>query len=138
MADTGFGVGSFLLRVFLASVLVFGTYNPTHYSYFHWVIAGFDTWIPLKAFVGIIIIIGWAIFIRATIRSLGLIGVILASAFFVITTWVIVDLIPALLSIDALIYLLLVVMSLILATGMSWSHIRRRLTGQMDVDELEE
>ena len=28
--------------------------------------------------------------------------------------------------------------SLLLATGMSWSHIRRRLTGQLDVDDVED
>ena len=30
------------------------------------------------------------------------------------------------------------VLSLILAVGLSWSHIRRRLTGQVDVDDLED
>jgi Family of unknown function (DUF6524) len=29
----------------------------------------------------------------------------------------------------------LVILSLILAVGMSWSHIRRRMSGQVDVDE---
>jgi len=29
------------------------------------------------------------------------------------------------------------VLSLILATSMSWSHIRRRLSGQLDVDDVE-
>jgi len=28
-------------------------------------------------------------------------------------------------------------MCFILAVGISWSHIRRRITGQVDVDELE-
>ena len=32
----------------------------------------------------------------------------------------------------------LVLLSLILAIGMSWSHIRRRLTGQFDVDEMDD
>jgi hypothetical protein len=36
---------------------------------------------------------------------------------------------------NKLTWVILVVFSLILATGMSWSHIRRRLTGQVDVDE---
>ena len=30
------------------------------------------------------------------------------------------------------------VLSLVLATGMSWSHIRRKMTGQIDVDDVEE
>ena len=38
----------------------------------------------------------------------------------------------------AMTWVVLAVLSLILAVGMSWSHIRRRLTGQVDVDELED
>ncbi|MGB5773274.1 MAG: DUF6524 family protein [Sedimenticolaceae bacterium] len=33
---------------------------------------------------------------------------------------------------------MLVLLSAILAVGMSWSHIRRRLTGQIDVDEVDD
>jgi len=46
-----------------------------------------------------------------------------------------------LLSLDstgALTWVVLLLLSLILATGMSWSHIRRRLTGQFDVDDIED
>ena len=32
---------------------------------------------------------------------------------------------------------IMVVISGVLATGISWSHIRRRMTGQVDVDEVE-
>ena len=32
---------------------------------------------------------------------------------------------------------IMVVISDVLATGISWSHIRRRMTGQVDVDEVE-
>jgi hypothetical protein len=35
-------------------------------------------------------------------------------------------------------YIVLFVLSLVLATGMSWSHIRRKMTGQIDVDDVEE
>ncbi len=55
---------NFLLRFFAALVLVFATYNPEGYSYYHWAIAklpetglpGFDV---LKAFVGVVLLIGW-------------------------------------------------------------------------------
>ena len=32
----------------------------------------------------------------------------------------------------------LVILCGVLATGISWSHIRRRITGQVDTDEIEE
>ena len=40
-------------------------------------------------------------------------------------------------STKALAYIGLVVMCGVLATGVSWSHIRRRITGQVDTDELD-
>jgi hypothetical protein len=39
--------------------------------------------------------------------------------------------------VSTLTWIVLVGLSLLLAVGMSWSHIRRRLTGQVDVDEVE-
>ena len=35
-------------------------------------------------------------------------------------------------------WLTLVVISLILATGMAWSHVKRRITGQINVDDVED
>ena len=35
-------------------------------------------------------------------------------------------------------WVVLVILSLVLATGMSWSHIRRRMSGQFDVDEKDD
>jgi len=41
-------------------------------------------------------------------------------------------------STSAITWLVLLLISLILAVGMSWSHIRRRMTGQFDVDDIED
>jgi hypothetical protein len=32
----------------------------------------------------------------------------------------------------------LILLSVLLAIGVSWSHVRRRITGQVDVDDVEE
>jgi hypothetical protein len=37
-----------------------------------------------------------------------------------------------------MIWIGLVMVATILAIGMSWSHVRRRLTGQADVDDVDE
>jgi uncharacterized membrane protein len=86
----------------------------------------------------VVLLIGWTIFIRATLRSLGAFGLLLAFAFFGTLIWLIVyyGLVPAD-STKALTYIVLVVMCGVLATGVSWSHIRRRITGQVDTDELD-
>jgi hypothetical protein len=63
----------------------------------------------------------------------------LGAAFFACLIWLLVDV--GLLSLDstsALTWVVLLLLSLILATGMSWSHIRRRLTGQFDVDDMDD
>ena len=139
MAVVTIGWQGILLRFLFAAILVFCTYNPDGYSYFDWALMQLPEITPLKVFAGIVLLIGWVIYIRATIRSLGIVGLVLALGFFATLLWMIVDwgLVPAD-SVRAITYLTEVVMSGILAVGMSWSHIRRRLSGQADVDEIEE
>jgi hypothetical protein len=90
------------------------------------------------ALAGVVLLIGWAIYLRATARSLGLIGLLLAAALFGTLLWLVIDwgLVDAD-SITAITYIILVIMCCILAVGISWSHVRRRMTGQVDVDEIE-
>ncbi len=134
-----FNALGFLGRWVFALALVFGTYNPTAYSYISWIAAEGTEFGPVIALVGIILLIGWIIFLRATLRSLGLLGIGLGAALFGCLIWLLIDL--GWLSLEqtgALTWIALVLISLILATGMSWSHVRRRLTGQFDVDETDD
>lgn len=130
--------GGILLRFLVAVVLVFTTYNPAELSYFHWLRDNLEEQLPLKVFAGVVLLIGWTIFIRATLRSLGAFGLLLALAFFGTLLWLIVHygLVPAD-STKALTYIGLVVLCGVLATGVVWSHIRRRITGQVDTDEVD-
>ena len=137
-AYKGLTWAGFFMRLIAALVLVFSSYNPSGWSYFHWVTENPPNLDPMMALAGIVLIIGWAIFLRATGRSLGAFGLILATAFFGTLLWLLIDwnIVPAD-SIDAITYIVLVILSGILAIGVSWSHVRRRLTGQVDVDEIE-
>lgn len=138
MAKKGITWAGFLLRFIAAIVLVFSTYNPEGYSYYHWLKDGLPAIEPLMVFAGIILLIGWTIFLRATARSLGPFGLLLALIFFGTLIWLVVDwgLVPAD-SVRAITYIVLFITCGVLATGISWSHIRRRITGQVDVDEVE-
>lgn len=129
------GIG---IRFLIALILVFSTYNPDGYSYVDWVINMESGPLPLKILVGVVLIIGWAIYIRATRRSLGMIGIALAMAFFATLLWLLIDMniVPAD-SVRAVTYIVLFIIGCLLATGMCWSHIRRRMSGQLDVDEIE-
>jgi hypothetical protein len=133
---TEFNIGSFFARWIFAIVLVLGTYNPTDYSYASWVMGHSAEFGPIMALTGVILLIAWIVFLRATLLSLGVLGILLGGALFGCIIWWFIDL--GLLSLDAtgaLTWIILLVLSFILAAGMSWSHIRRRLTGQFDVDE---
>lgn len=131
-----FNAAGFLGRWVFALALVMGTYNPTDYSYISWIAAQGTEFSPAIALVGIALLIGWVIFLRATLRSLGLVGIGLGAALFGCVIWLFIDI--GWLSLEqtgALTWIALVLASLILATGISWSHVRRRLTGQLDVDD---
>jgi Family of unknown function (DUF6524) len=67
-----------------------------------------------------------------------MLGVVLAAAFFAALIWLFVSWgWISLSNTGALTWIALLLLSLVLAAGMSWSHIRRRLTGQADVDEVD-
>lgn len=131
---TGIGIG---IRFVFALLLVACTYNPTGYSYFHWFKAAASDFTPLLGLGGIALIIGWVIYIRATFRSLGLIGLILAALFFAFLIWLLIDLgVLSMDSVSALTWVVLILLAAVLCIGMSWSHIRRRMSGQVDTDDV--
>jgi hypothetical protein len=130
---------SFLLRLLFAVILVAATYNPEGLSYYHWVFAEGLVFGPEQAVVGVILLIGWVVYLRATFRSLGALGLTLSLAFcgslvWLFSTWGWIS--PK--SPRAIAYINLTVIAFILAIGMSWSHVRRRLSGQVDVDDVDE
>lgn len=131
-------IWGFLLRLAAALVLVFATYNPTGYSFYDWARTAFaDGGLgPEHVLAGVLIVIGWTIFIVASIRSLGALGLTLATAFFAALVWLLIDF--GLLRADsatAITWIILICMAGLLAIGVSWSLVWRRLTGQYEVDE---
>ena len=95
--------------------------------------------IPVVAIFEALWLIAWIVLLRATFLSFGWIGVILGAALFGSIIWWMVD--GGWLSLDssgAITWVILAVISLILAVGTSWSHLRRRLTGQVAVDDVED
>ena len=132
-------MGRFLLRLVASAALLFATYNPEGRSFVHWMAE--DGWAitPLKAFVGVCLVVGWVFLLRATVRSLGALGTLLAAAFFGTLIWLIVSwahLEPK--TSKGLTYLILIGLAAVLSTGSIWSIWRRRMTGQVDVDETHE
>jgi hypothetical protein len=145
MAANGFGLGNFFIRFLAALALVFATYNPLdNLSYYRWAIepllklADGGPFSATKALVGLVILIGWLVFLRATHRSLGAIGLFLAVAFFAILIWLLFE--QGWITVDStgvLTWLALTAVAGVMAAGMSWSHVRRRMSGQLDTDDAD-
>jgi hypothetical protein len=137
-ASKGITWSGFLLRLLVAAVLVFSTYNPTGKSYYHWLSENISAPTPLLALVGILLLVGWTVYLRATGRSLGAFGLLLAAAFFGVLVWMTIEWgwISAN-SVESMTWIFETILCGVLAIGISWSHIRRRITGQVDVDEVE-
>jgi len=145
MAAYKFTWTGLLIRFVAAFGLVAVTYNPEGKSFYHWAravlpnVEHLKEIAPLFAFAGVALLISWVVFLRATMRSLGVIGVILAAAFFGTLLWLLVD--KGILPQDnpkLMAWIYMALMAGVLAIGMSWSHLRRRMAGQVDVDETDE
>lgn len=134
---SGLNAGGFLLRLIVAVFLVFITFNPSGTSYFHWVQSTAGQIAPEKAFAGVVLLILWLVYLRAAFTSLGLPGLLLTAAFFGTLLWLIIDRgIISVESRDTVVYLVEAILALVLAVGVSWSHLRRKLTGQVDTDPV--
>ncbi|TVZ41697.1 hypothetical protein P886_1045 [Alteromonadaceae bacterium 2753L.S.0a.02] len=128
----------FAIRFVFALLLVVLSYNPTGYSFSHWLLNVFPHITPLLALSCIVLTIGWAIYVRATYRSLGPIGTTLAALLFVCFVWLLVDWgVLSLNNVSVTTWVVELVFVLVLSVGISWSFIRRRLSGQMDVDHVD-
>lgn len=128
-------MAGFLLRFLMSLILVFATWNPSGWSYSHWLLNVLPNVTAALAFVGVVLLIGWILFLHATLDSLGLLGILLAAAFFGTLTWLLFDLGWLSANSGALSYVALVLIAAVLALGMSWAHVWRRLSGRVEVDD---
>ena len=85
--------------------------------------------------MALLLLPGWVVVIQATRRALGLGGAILIAGIFGALFWLLIAkggiFQPH--SATAFSHLALVALSLLLAIGMSWAIVRRKLTGEVEV-----
>jgi hypothetical protein len=126
----------FVLRLISSLLLVGLTWNPTGTSYSHWFTATFPHIEPMQALVGLILLAGWAFSVHATWRSLGQFGVLMGAAIYLALVWVLhsygwIDLGRG----GVIGWLAVALLGLLMAAGLCWSLVQRRVTGQVDVEE---
>jgi Family of unknown function (DUF6524) len=140
----GPSVGGIAGRAVAALLLVFATYNPEGKSYYHWAIAplmdGSATSGPMsvKFLAGLALAAAWVVFLAATRRSLGIGGALLVLAIAGGLVWMLMDFgVVSASSARGITYVVEICTALMLAVGMSWSLMSKKITGQVDVDRTD-
>lgn len=139
MATDNFSIADFAWRVAFALVMVFATFNPAGYSYFHWVRGNFPSFTPAQAVLGIALLILWIFLWRSMMQAIGMLGLLLMAAFTAALVWLIaswgwLDVTNA----TGMTWVVQAALGLILGVGMSWAIVRQRLTGQASVDDIDD
>jgi hypothetical protein len=122
------------VRIALAVALVLATYNPSGHSFYHWLTEPPAGITAIKTLLGVLLLIGWAVSLRTVFVALGWLGVILGVALLSALAWVFVE--QKWLDLDtptSVAWLALLIIGAVLGLGLSWSLIRARLTGQVEV-----
>ena len=136
MSDS-FSFQGFLARWLMAVLLVMATYNPSGYSYADWISGSAGGGWILKVLVGIVLAIAYATFFLATLRSLGVVGIVMWVLLFGSIVWFFVDIgLIERLTIGTVVTITLIVLANVIAVGLSWSYIRARLSGQADTNDV--
>src|SRR5688572_6363916 len=73
---TGTGIA---LRFLFALLLVMLSYNPSGYSYFHWLYGGLEAVTPYVVIAGLLLLIGWGTYLKATLNSMGMLGIVVCA-----------------------------------------------------------
>lgn len=127
-----------LIRWLGAFLLLALTYNPTPWNFTTWAQANLASDLPVTLLLGLLLGLGYLIYIGATLRSFGLLGIVLLVALFALVLWVMDD--WGMLSLDnptLNTWISILVLSLILCVGLSWSILWQRLSSQATVDDVE-
>jgi hypothetical protein len=81
----------FVLRWAMAFVLLSATFNPSQWNYVRWAQTRFDDQMPLTILLGLLLMVGYIIYLRATLRSIGGFGMGLVMAIVTAGLWVLYD-----------------------------------------------
>ena len=129
--------GVLLTRIFIAAIAVFGTYNPTGTSVYHWVIKQpnmADAWVVLAIIVCVLIHIALLI---AAWKALGFLGTLIVLILFggliylsFQEGWVGDN--------KSIQWLALILYSVFLGVGLAGAILWRRATGQVVVDDVDD
>lgn len=126
----------FLFRWIFALVLLVATYNPTDLNYVRWAMTNFSESLPLTVLLGLVLVIAYVVFVTAVLRGIGVMGVILLLAVVAALVWVLYDMgWVDLQNPGTNTWIAIFGLSIVLAVGMYWGILWRRISGQVEVDD---
>lgn len=122
-------------RILLAVVLVLLTWNPSGSSYVDWALRDRAAFDAVKAFFGVLLLVGWAFCLRAAWVSLGALGIVLVAALLGTMVWMLVQfgVVPAY-DQRALVWIALASVGIVLGVGVSWAKLRQRASGEIETN----
>ena len=122
-------------RIAFALALVLLTWNPSQWSYVEWALRDRSTFDAVKAFAGVLLLGGWVFCLRTAWVSLGALGIVLVAALLGTLVWMLVQfgLVQAGTT-QTFVWVVLIAVGVALGIGLSWSKLRQRATGQVEVD----
>lgn len=127
-------MGGFLVRIVLAVALVLATWNPAGWSYAQWALAGSGEIDATKALVGLLLLGGWILCLRATWVSLGAVGVVFLCALIAAFVWWLASMGYVATDQRTLAWVIVIAAGVVLGVGMGWSLLRQKATGQVETD----
>lgn len=131
MSKAPFHVGNFVIRFVLCLFIVFATYNPSGLSWWHWVKDTEGMW-PYKTFSGILVVIAYSVILMVSRKAFDLLGLLLVSGLAASAVWIVFDLELFSPYTDAVVTVIYeVAIATVMAMGLSYSHIRSQLSGQV-------
>lgn len=126
----------FLIRWVAAFVLLAATFNPTGMSYVHWARESWSENTSIIVLAGLVLAVAFIVFALAVLRGIGVFGVFLIVAVLAAFVWVLVDM--EWINLDnpgVVTWVVLIGASVVLAAGMYWGILWRRISGQIEVDD---
>lgn len=131
-------MGFFLVRLLVSFAFVFATYNPTGYSFYHWITDVGAGMLSLKAAVALAIAMTYYATFRVVFAAFRRSGLVVAGLVAVLFVSEVVSIVVPQRSqpfwhFNILVsqYVILSAVAIVVSLGISWSHLIEQLTGQL-------
>jgi hypothetical protein len=128
--------GKLAARVLFAAFIVFGTYNPTGRSYYHWM-RDSDAAATWKLIASGLLVVAYSVAVPIVWRALGPLGLLLTTVLATTACWVLIE--AGWISLDAPnapVWIFLSVVAFVGGVGLCWMLFGRILDGQLRTRDI--